>query len=440
MKLNTIILSACIGWLACACSEQELSTRQGETTAPIALSASINGSMQAGSRIEMATEPVEVSTGDYYLTYTPTNSTGTQTVYTIFSDGTGYPYLSTGNTRTRLNWGHVKNENGKCTLYLDNVPDENATSTTITLGDSYKACPYTGENCEGDILWGKYNDSHDVNPLSIDLYHRMASIKVNIDAEDANVESQMTQPITVSLLNIKDKADTFNRLTGKVTAANAKAEEEIIIHNKVLDTNGDTDVFLFPPQTFPTENRPRLTIVLSNGITYKGTLPEIMHITEGGNITDPALELRAGYLLTIKVRLVQSVDEQTIEFLPAVVENWVEKTIVPIPSKQVGITDNEEYKIVVEAYNKLYDNNTSDDEKATCCKILEGYATYDEEKQRWTIRFFATLTLKDEESTFPKFSNNEHLTLEFRGHTIYGQNSGDGLIETNTTTEEEVES
>lgn len=435
MRLNTFILSACIGWIACACSEQELSTQQGEITAPIALSASINGSMQAGSRVD--DEPVEVSTGDYYLTYTPTNSNSTQTVYTIFSDGTGYPYLSTtGTTRTRLNWGHVKNESGQCTLYLDNVPDENAASTTIELGDSYKAGPYTGENCEGDILWGKYNDSHNENPLSIYLCHRMASVKINIDAEDANVEDQMNQPITVLLSNIKDKADTFDRLTGKVTAASTKAEEEVIIHNKkVLDTNGDTDVFLFPPQTFSTEDRPRLTIVLSDETTYRGTLPEIMHIDDGSSITDPNLELRAGYLLTIRVNLVQSVNEQVIEFLPAVVEDWVEKTIVPIPSKQVGITDNEEYEDVVEAYNKLYAPDTTEEEKAACRETLERYATYDEEKEIWTIRFFANLTC-DDGTTITKFSNGEHLTLDFRGHTIYGQNSEEGLIATETPEEE----
>lgn len=439
MRLNTFILSACIGWIACACSEQELSTQQGEITAPIALSASINGSMQAGSRVD--DEPVEVSTGDYYLTYTPTDSNSTQTVYTIFSDGTGYPYLSTtGTTRTRLNWGHVKNESGQCTLYLDNVPDENATSTTIELGDSYKAGPYTGENCEGDILWGKYNNTYDVNPLSIDLYHRMASIKVHIEAEDPNVEGQMTLPITVSLSNIKDKADTFNRLTGKVTVADAKAEEKVIIHNKkVLDTNGDTDVFLFPPQTFHTEDRPQLTIVLNDKTTYRGTLPEIMHITEGGSTTDPALELKAGYLLTIKVRLVQNVDGQAIEFLPAVVEDWVEKVIVPIPSKQVGITNSEEYEAVVKAYNKLYDSSTSEEEKATCRETLERYATYDADKDKWTICFFANLTLEEGETTFPQFSNGDHLTLDFRGHTIYGLSDEAGLIETNTTTEEEVE-
>lgn len=438
MRLNTFILSACIGWLVCACSDQELSTQQGETTAPIALSASINGSMQAGSRVD--DEPVEVSTGDYYLTYTPTDSNSTQTVYTIFSDGTGYPYLSTtGTTRTRLNWGHVKNESGQCTLYLDNVPDENATSTTIELGDSYKACPYTGENCEGDILWGSYNGSHNANPLSIDLHHRMASVKINIDAEDERVEGQMTLPITVSLSKIKTKAGTFNRLNGIVIAANEKPEDGVTIHSTVLDTNGDTDVFLFPPQKFPTGDRPQLTIVLSDGTTYRGTLPEIMHITEGGSTTDPALELKAGYLLTINVKLVQNINDQAIEFLPAVVEDWVEKVIVPIPSKQVGITNSEEYEAVVEAYNKLYDSSTSEGKKATCRETLERYATYDADKDKWTICFFANLTLEEGETTFSQFSNGDHLTLDFRGHTIYGLSDEAGLIETNTTTEEEVE-
>ena len=438
MRLNTFILSACIGWLVCACSDQELSTQQGETTAPIALSASINGSMQAGSRVD--DEPVEVSTGDYYLTYTPTDSNSTQTVYTIFSDGTGYPYLSTtGTTRTRLNWGHVKNESGQCTLYLDNVPDENATSTTIELGDSYKACPYTGENCEGDILWGSYNGSHNANPLSIDLHHRMASVKINIDAEDERVEGQMTLPITVSLSKIKTKAGTFNRLNGIVIAANEKPEDGVTIHSTVLDTNGDTDVFLFPPQKFPTGDRPQLTIVLSDGTTYRGTLPEIMHITEGGSTTDPALELKAGYLLTINVKLVQNINDQAIEFLPAVVEDWVEKVIVPIPSKQVGITNSEEYEAVVEAYNKLYDSSTSEEKKATCRETLERYDTYDADKDKWTICFFANLTLEEGETTFSQFSNGDHLTLDFRGHTIYGLSDEAGLIETNTTTEEEVE-
>lgn len=438
MRLNTFILSACIGWIACACSEQELSTQQGEITAPIALSASINGSMQAGSRVD--DEPVEVSTGDYYLTYTPTDSNSTQTVYTIFSDGTGYPYLSTtGTTRTRLNWGHVKNESGQCTLYLDNVPDENATSTTIELGDSYKAGPYTGENCEGDILWGSYNGSHNANPLSIDLHHRMASVKINIDAEDERVEGQMTLPITVSLSKIKTKAGTFNRLNGIVIAANEKPEDGVTIHSTVLDTNGDTDVFLFPPQKFPTGDRPQLTIVLSDGTTYRGTLPEIMHITEGGSTTDPALELKAGYLLTINVKLVQNINDQAIEFLPAVVEKWVKKSIVSIPSKQVGITNSEEYEAVVEAYNKLYDSSTSEEKKATCRETLERYATYDADKDKWTICFFANLTLEEGETTFPQFSNGDHLTLDFRGHTIYGLSDEAGLIETNTTTEEEVE-
>ncbi len=419
MKTEKYICLLVWGMLACSCTEEQDSvTAQQGGDNPIVLSASVNNNGQADSRVESG----EIEEGQYYLTYTDTINKQ-QVLSAIFTSGVGYPYIyDTEGTGTPLKWEGVKNISGKSTLTLDNVQNQ-INVTDVTLGDAYKAA--NAQEDKNDIVWGKTEEAtwNTAEPVIFTLQHRMASVKVNIDVAEglSLIEEEVKKGVTVSLLEIRTTPSTFNRNTGVVSVNNETTKKDVKIHEGILSDNGDTDTWIFPPLNF-SDGRPQLQIILKDGTTYTGTIPETMlsgeESSDDNNATSRTLAFEAGKLLTIRVLLVEDIEEQPILFLPARVENWEDKGPVSIECNQLGIYNEDDYKTVVTAYN-------NDDEST-----LKRYATYD--KGIWTICIFASFGEETALNDDLKFNNDEQLNLQLNNHTVYGQKTYENLIKSST--------
>ena len=429
MRLNKYILPILTGLTMVACSENRTEIQPEATGQSLVLSAHIN----EGNLIDTRVADGDVVSGSYYLTFTNTSNT-LQTVSSPFADGIGYPWIEpSGEAEGRaLNWGDIQEpaNNAKATLYLDNVSGEMDDKNVVTLdGDTYQATVYNASTSENDIVWGK-NDKAEYNatPLSFTLAHKMACVRVNIKVEDGNTnvsESITNNGATVTLLNVKYKAASFNRTSGAVSV-NSSEKDDIKLHNGVLKEGGYTPTWIFPPQTFSDTYRPQLQIKLKDGTTYTGALPESMFTNADYTSTAQTLSFSAGQRLTINVVLVQSVGEREILFLPAVVENWVCIGPVGIISRQLGVYSEEDYAAVVKAYNR-----EGGIDEAT----MSRYATKNAD-DKWEVNIFATIGTEGE-TEFPKFNNNTNIVLIFNGWTVYGKSSLNDLLQSNEDGEEE---
>lgn len=429
MRQNKYILSILIGLTMMACTDSEPQEHPQAAEHPLVLSARID----EGNLIDTRVGTGDVEEGSYYLTFTNTTS-ALQTVSAPFADGTGYPWIEPEDEEKgrSLNWGDIQRpaNNGKATLYLDNVPGEMDDNNIVTFDksdDTYQATVYNASTSENDIVWGK-NDQAEYNatPLSFSLTHRMACVRVNIKVDEGNtgVTIGENDEVTVTFLDVKYKATSFNRTNGAVSVGTET--KNIELHNGVLEEGGYTPTWIFPPQTFNDTYRPKLQIKLKDGTTYTGALPESMFTNDNYTSNAQTLSFSASNLLTINVVLVQSVGEREILFLPAVVENWVCIGPVGIISRQLGIYSEEDYKAVVKAYN-----NESGIDEAT----LSRYATKNAD-DKWEVNIFATIGTEGE-TDFPKFKDNTNIVLEFNGWTVYGKSSLDDLLQNNEDGEEE---
>lgn len=424
MRLYKFVLPTLIGLTVSACSETEPVAQPQTDNQPIVLSAHID----EGNLIESRVANGAVSEGTYYLSFTNTSNT-LQTVSAAFADGTGYPWIYPANDSGRaLNWEDIQNPGtGNITLYLDNVPD-------VTLNaETYQATIYNAsENNANDIVWGSLSAGYNTTPLQFKLQHRMASIRINIAVEDGNEdvsESISQYGATVRLLEVKNTATQFNRTNGKVTVDH-DTKNDIILHTGILQEDGYTPTWIFPPQTFNDSYRPRLQIELNDGTTYTGALPETMFSDLNNATTAQTLAFNSGQRLTINVLLVQSIGEREILFLPAVVENWEDIGETSIISRQLGIYDKEDYADVVTAYN----TNPSADNPT-----LQRYGIYNTTTHQWDINIFAEIGKNETLPDDLKFKDKTNLNLEFNGWKVYGQSDLSELTQSSTSNPEEEE-
>ena len=422
MRLNQFVLSIMAGLAAIGCSETEPVAQPQTESQPIVLSARIN----EGNLIDTRVADGAVSEGTYYLTFTNTKN-DLQTVSASFADGTGYPWIYRGEEGGALNWGDIlrPTNNQKATLYLDNVSGTTDDNGTVTLdSETYQATKYNTTTSANDIVWGSLPAAYNSTPLSFELTHRMASVRVNIKVDnDTEIENSIANDgVTVSLLNVKNIATNFNRTNGNVSVNNDAIAKSIQLHTGELEEGGYTPVWIFPPQTFDASYRPKLQIKLHNGTTYTGSLPQNMFTSpeNGGSVT--ILAFNAGQLLTINVLLVKSIADRGILFLPAVVEDWKDIGEVSIISRQLGIYDEGDYAAVVQAYNQ-----EPEKDEAT----LKRYAIY--QNGKWEINIFANIGEEGELDDELKFNDNNQLVLDLHGWTVYGIKDENDLIKTPVT-------
>ena len=422
MKLNKFILPIIVGLSVAACSETAPVDSPQTEGSPIVLSARTD----EGGSVDTRVEDGEVVDGNYYLSFTNTDE-DLQTVSAPFRDGTGYPWVDGAGENGEgeaLHWGYIQRPaNDNVTLYLDNVAGEANEKNVVILdkNDVYQASVYDAATSENDIVWGrKTNVKYDAKNVDFTLSHRMACVRVNIqvdidDGGDQNVSESITQHgVIVSLLNVRYKASQFNRTTGKVTENTT--ETNIKLHDGKLVDSGYTFTWIFPPQSFSDSYRPILQIKLKDGsgTTYEGGLPESMFGNNDYLGTAYDLAFSAGQLLTINVKLVTSIADREILFLPAVVEDWTHLDPIDIVPKQLGIYSDEDYNDVVKAYNN---------EEGIDAETMKRYATYDEETKKWIVNIFAEIGTGEELTDNNKFNNNTSITLVFNGYTVYGKNA-----------------
>lgn len=428
MKKIQIIVVAVMGVLIAACSNHELNEETGlNVNDPLEISVTINETLQSRAESEPAV-------GDYYFSYIGKGTTTNYTVLKVLLDqeGKGTPILN----NKKLTWSDI-NTNVNNSFVLDNVPKTDGFTTTtstasinlqeIKLEDGsdvslYDAAPAPEQNGTGnDLVWGtvKVKDVSNA-PLSyvhFGLKHLMSMLTFNIESNDETIKSILNNPenIDVKLYRVITKPSTYNRLTGAISI-NGNIDpigEENSIMLDIIETeqneSATTENWIFPPQKFINNQRPILSITLTEGDgttnTFKGVLPETMLYENSYEL----LEFISGCHLTINVELGNWENPQ-IQFRPVLVKKWVDKGDAQLNSNQVGVYTAEELKELVDAYNE----DPSED-NLTLWKygILNG--------DTWTFYLWKTLTnVTLDPSNSLGFDSDGSFTFESNGHTING--------------------
>ena len=428
MKKIQIMVVVVMGVLIAACSNHELNEETGlNVNDPLEISVTINETLQSRAESEPAV-------GDYYFSYIGKVKTTNYTVLKVVLDqeGKGTPILN----NKKLTWSDI-NTNVNNSFVLDNVPNTTDFTTTtssasinlqeIKLEDGsdvslYDAAPAPEQNGTGnDLVWGtvKVKDVSNA-PLSyvhFGLKHLMSMLTFNIESNDETIKSILNNPenIDVKLYRVITKPSTYNRLTGAISI-NGNIDpigEENSIMLDIIETeqneSATTENWIFPPQKFINNQRPILSITLTEGDgttnTFKGVLPETMLYENSYEL----LEFISGCHLTINVELGNWENPQ-IQFRPVLVKKWVDKGDAQLNSNQVGVYTAEELEELVAAYN----TNPSED-NLTLLKygIFNG--------NTWTFYLWKTLTnVKLDPSNSLGFDSDGSFTFESNGHTING--------------------
>lgn len=443
MKKIQIMVVVVMGVLIAACSNHELNEETGlNVNDPLEISVTINETLQSRAESEPAV-------GDYYFSYI---GKGTTTKYTVLKvvldqEGKGTPIL---NNNKKLTWSDI-NTNVNNSFVLDNVPNTTGFTTTTTSSASinlqeikledgsdvslYDAAPAPEQNGTGnDLVWGtvKVKDVSNA-PLSyvhFGLKHLMSMLTFKIESNDETIKSILNNPenIDVKLYRVITKPSTYNRLTGTISINGdidpIGEEKSITLDIIESEQSGSvtTENWIFPPQEFINNQRPILSITLteSDGTTntFKGVLPETMSYENSYEL----LEFISGCHLTVNVELGNWENPQ-IQFRPVLVKKWVDKGDAQLNSNQVGVYTVEELKELVAAYNE----DPSKD-NLTLCKygILNG--------DTWTFYLWKNLTnVTLEPSNSLGFDSDGSFTFESNGHTINGcKVESDGTLKTTT--------
>lgn len=428
MKKIQIMVVVVMGVLIAACSNHELNEETGlNVNDPLEISVTINETLQSRAESEPAV-------GDYYFSYIGKVKTTNYTVLKVVLDqeGKGTPILN----NKKLTWSDI-NTNVNNSFVLDNVPNTTDFTTTtssasinlqeIKLEDGsdvslYDAAPAPEQNGTGnDLVWGtvKVKDVSNA-PLSyvhFGLKHLMSMLTFNIESNDETIKSILNNPenIDVKLYRVITKPSTYNRLTGAISIDGSTApiskDNPITLDIIESEQNGSvtTENWIFPPQKFINNQRPILSITLteSDGTTntFKGVLPETMFYENSYEL----LEFISGCHLTINVELGNWENPQ-IQFRPVLVKKWVDKGDAQLNSNQVGVYTAEELKELVEAYNE---DPSEDNLILLKYGILNG--------DTWTFYLWKTLTnVTLDPSNSLGFNSDDSFTFESNGHTING--------------------
>ena len=404
------LLTIWAGLMLLACTKQE---EVYSDTDKVCLSASI-GSMT--TRVDDG----GVESGTYYLTY---NSSGAKVCMVTFADSKGYPLVSDNGIYQFLKWSDVTPVDGKYQFALDNLGDKD-NPETVTLGEAYKAAPLDG-NSQLDIVWGKQTVEKGKESAGVNftLFHQMSkiSLEISVGTSDINLDNGIRA--TITLMNVISEPATFNRTSGAVSVA-GKQRSEIKLYEGVLTKDNFKNPipsWIVPPQTFDSNNWPKLRIVL-DGTTYEGTLNHYMVQEESGDDTPVEMTgFESGLHLTLRAKLSKTTEDVELIFMPVWVRKWEEIDNIGIGAKQRGVYTEEDYERLVTAYN-----SDSQDEN-----VLYEYGTKDD-SGKWTFDLFRNIGDIDGQATMLKFKNDE-FEINFNSYTVYGYKSKSNLIKSETS-------
>lgn len=403
------LLTIWAGLMLLACTKQE---EVYSDTDKVCLSASI-GSMT--TRVDDG----KVVSGTYYLTY---NSSGAKVCMVTFAASKGYPLVSDGDTIYQfLKWNDVTPVDGKYQFTLDNLSDKGNPETVI-LGEAYQAAPL---NDKLDIVWGKQTveKGKESDGVNFTLSHRMSKISLEISVGTPGIALD-GKPVKITLTDVISEPATFNRTSGAVSVA-GKQRSEIVLYDGEFDSNQSEPTYsipswIFPPQTFDSNNWPKLRIVLG-GTTYEGTLNHYM-VQEGS--LDTPVEMtgfKSGLHLTLRAKLSKTTDEVELIFMPVWVRKWEEIDNIGIGAKQRGVYTEKDYERLVTAYN----SNSQDE------NVLYEYGTKDA-SGKWIFVLFRNIGDKGGQATMPKFKDDE-FEINFNGYKVYGCGDINDLINSETS-------
>ena len=406
------LLTIWAGLMLLACTKQE---EVYSDTDKVCLSASI-GSMT--TRVDDG----GVESGTYYLTY---NSSGAKVCMVTFADSKGYPLVSDNGIYQFLKWNDVTPVDGKYQFTLDNLSNKD-NPETVTLGEAYKAAPLDG-NSQLDIVWGKQTveKGKESAGVNFELSHRMAKISLEISVGTPGIALD-GKPVKITLTDVISEPATFNRTSGAVSVA-GKQRSEIVLYDGEFDSNQSEPTYsipswIVPPQTFDSNNWPKLRIVL-DGTTYEGTLNHYMVQEESGDDTPVEMTgFKSGLHLTLRAKLSKTTEDVELIFMPVWVRKWEEIDNIGIGAKQRGVYTKEDYKQLVTAYNK-----EPKDEN-----VLDEYGTKDDDSGIWTFVLFRNIGDRDGQATMPKFKDDQ-FQITFNGYKVYGCEDINDLINSETS-------
>ena len=406
------LLTIWAGLMLLACTKQE---EVYSDTDKVCLSASI-GSMT--TRVDDG----GVESGTYYLTY---NSSGAKVCMVTFADSKGYPLVSDNGIYQFLKWNDVTPVDGKYQFTLDNLSNKD-NPETVTLGEAYKAAPLDG-NSQLDIVWGKQTveKGKESAGVNFELSHRMAKISLEISVGTPGIALD-GKPVKITLTDVISEPATFNRTSGAVSVA-GKQRSEIVLYDGEFDSNQSEPTYsipswIVPPQTFDSNNWPKLRIVL-DGTTYEGTLNHYMVQEESGDDTPVEMTgFKSGLHLTLRAKLSKTTEDVELIFMPDWVRKWEEIDNIGIGAKQRGVYTKEDYKQLVTAYNK-----EPKDEN-----VLDEYGTKDDDSGIWTFVLFRNIGDRDGQATMPKFKDDQ-FQITFNGYKVYGCEDINDLINSETS-------
>lgn len=409
------LLTIWAGLMLLACTKQE---EVYSDTDKVCLSASI-GSMT--TRVDDG----GVESGTYYLTY---NSSGAKVCMVTFADSKGYPLVSDNGIYQFLKWNDVTPVDGKYQFTLDNLGDKD-NPETVTLGEAYKAAPLNdklNDKLDIDIVWGKQTVEKGKESAGVNfaLSHRMSklSLEISVGTSDINLDNGIRA--TITLMNVISEPATFNRTSGAVSVA-GKQRSEIKLYEGVLTKDNFKNPipsWIVPPQTFDSNNWPKLRIVL-DGTTYEGTLNHYMVQEESGDDTPVEMTgFESGLHLTLRAKLSKTTEDVELIFMPVWVRKWEEIDNIGIGAKQRGVYTKEDYARLVNAYNE----DPKDE------KVLDEYGTKNDVSGKWTFVLFRNIGDIDGQATMPKFKDDQ-FQITFNDYKVYGCDDINDLINSETS-------
>lgn len=413
MKTNNLVclLIGCAGALLLSCSKQEPTLPDNGR---VSLSAAVG-------KMDTRVSDGAVVDGTYYLTYYATPDR--QAVCMVpFANSAGYPLVTnTTGIYQFLKWRDISlPATGSSYLFtLDNIANETET-TSLPLGEDYRAAALNASP-EVDIVWGRETVAAGAENNSVDftLSHRMSKISLEISVNSSNIVLA-DKNVKISFINVVDQPATFNRSSGAVSVG-SNAMTEVVLHEGKLIQDGSKYIlpssWIFPPQTFKTDNWPKLRIEL-DGTVYEGPLNHYMiNVDEDADTPVAMTGLNAGRHLTLRASLSETAGDVELIFMPVWIKKWEEIDNIGITAKQCGVYAESDYLQLVEAYNQ-----DPKDEKA-----LQKFGTLDLSTNRWTFILYKNIGDATGAAGMPKFKDGD-FEMSFNGYTVYGYNTKDDLV------------
>lgn len=450
-KATGYLLIAIVLAAVTACSSEETTTANSDGNSTFTVVAEV--AQQLHSRAYQAEGYVRE--GIYYLSYPlPTTGNPYNVAWVNFNKDGTTPGIGivTVPENEELTWNEGVGGGATPTFYLDNVKSELGTDgsdqTRIVFTEDnnpYKAAVFDSIDGTNDLLWGEQMVRRGDKTIYFDLHHNMSRVRVQVTVDHTNEDPKDVLDLkgaTVEISSINQTPIAYNRLDGSLelkeldenennediymeryaplTLVGEGIEEWLDSWKDETDENKETYIthsFVLPPQRLlEKENRPRLTIKLTNGKVYSGILPYAMLI-DNGTHDEPsypvALYFLKEHILTIRTVITETPPE--LAFMPVWVMEWVDKKEHSVEAHQSGIYTSKEFYDLIDYYEA---NNEYH---------FTRYGEFEEGK--WRFDFFSSVEL-DYDKIYDKMKpgttvdgNDENKTKDFsfnfNAYTVY---------------------